>query len=45
MAITLNKKLIEDLPWVEQYLPEASAVGTGLIVVDVINDINAKFGK
>lgn len=39
------KKLIEDLPWVEQYLPEASAFGTGLIAVDAINDINAKFGK
>lgn len=39
------KKLISDLPWVEKYLPEASKPSTGLIAVDVINDINAKFGK
>lgn len=39
------KKLIADLPWVERYLPEASKPSTDLIAVDVINDINAKFGK
>lgn len=43
-SYTTAKKLVADLPWTEQYLPAESKC-TGLIAIDVINDINAKFGK
>lgn len=43
-SYTTAKKLVADLPWTEQYLPTTSKC-TGLIAIDVINDINAKFGK